>query len=125
MKETPKAISVLKEDRQAFGILVAKATSLEEAFSFPITTLPLGLATPDRDLWQSDKASFRNHLINESKAASSIIPLKARYIIDGMALFRTVKPKETYQEWLVSVLSSATTPKPCLHYNFQPGLNLG
>ena len=93
VKETPKAMSVLKEDRQAVGILVAEATSLEEAFCFPITTLPLGLATPDGDLRQSDKASFRNHLIIKSKAASSIIPLKARWIIDGMALFRTVKPK--------------------------------
>eukprot|EP00795_Rhopilema_esculentum_P015673 gene15673-6963_t len=70
VKETPTAISVLTEDQQAFGILVAKAMSLDKAFSFPITTLPLGLATPDGTLWQSDKASIRNYSINESKAAS-------------------------------------------------------
>ncbi len=46
-KKTPKAISILKEDRQAFGLLVAKATSLEEAFSFPITTLPLSISNLD------------------------------------------------------------------------------
>lgn len=94
---------VKQEDRQAFGVLVAKATSLEEAFSFPITTVPLSIPTPDSTLTQSHQASFRNYLINKSKAVSSSFPLDGRWIIDGMAIFRCVKPKPTYRELLMSL----------------------
>ncbi len=55
-----KAVSVLKKDCQAFGLILAKAISLEDAFCFPITSVPLALATPDGSLRQSDKASLRN-----------------------------------------------------------------
>ena len=34
-KKTKKAVDVMKEERQALGILVAKYVSLEEAFKFP------------------------------------------------------------------------------------------
>ena len=49
-KKTCSAVSVLKEDRQAFGVLVGKAATLEEAFTFPITSIPLSLATPEGSL---------------------------------------------------------------------------
>ena len=35
----PRAISVLKEDILAVGLLVEKAISKEEAFQYPIATL--------------------------------------------------------------------------------------
>ena len=38
-KKDTKAINLLKEDRQAFGLLVGKITSLEEALSYPLTTV--------------------------------------------------------------------------------------
>ena len=53
-KKTKKALDVMKEDRQAFGILVAKSVSLEEAFKFPITSVPLAAANPDSTLRQGD-----------------------------------------------------------------------
>ena len=65
-KKTPKAVSILKEDRQAFGLLVGKAASMVEAFSFPITTIPLSLATPDGALRQGDQAALRNYMIKGS-----------------------------------------------------------
>ncbi len=49
-KKTCSAVSVLKEDRQAFGVLVGKAATLEEAFTFPITSIPLSLATSEGSL---------------------------------------------------------------------------
>ena len=49
-KKVPKAISILKEDRQAFGALVGKATSPREAHSYPLTTVPLAVASPDSGL---------------------------------------------------------------------------
>jgi hypothetical protein len=71
-KKDPKAMNILKEDRQAFGVLVGKATSPEDAHSYPLTTVPLALATPEMDLRQGSKAVLRNYLIEES------VPFRAR-----------------------------------------------
>ena len=106
-KKTPKAVSILKEDRQAFGLLVSKAASIEEAFAFPITTIPLSLTTPDGALRQGDKAVLRNFMIKESNSLVKTPPENGRWIIDGMALFRSMKPKETYKAWFKSVLQCA------------------
>ena len=59
-KKQPRTISILKEDTQAFGVICAKAVSLEEAFDFPITSIPFSLAYPEGSLRQSDKSHFRN-----------------------------------------------------------------
>ena len=71
-KKVPKAISILKEDRQAFGALVGKATSQREAHSNPLTTVPLALASPDSDLRQGWKAALRNFLIEEASVPRKI-----------------------------------------------------
>ncbi len=110
-KKTPRVFAHKEEDRQAFGVLVGKAATLEEAFTFPITSIPLSLATPEGSLRQSDKASLRNYLIKQAEAVVDCPPKRARWIIDGMALFRIVKPKDTYREWFVSVLRCASPPK--------------
>lgn len=46
VKRDLKAVNIFKEDGQAFGVLVEKATTPEEAHSHPLTTVPLTLATP-------------------------------------------------------------------------------
>ena len=79
--KAPKAVSIVKEDRQAFGLLVGKAASLEEVFAFPITTIPLSLATPDVALRQGNKAVFRNFMIKESNSLVNTPPKNARWII--------------------------------------------
>ena len=33
-KSTPKAMAIMKEDRQAFGLIISKAISLEDAFIY-------------------------------------------------------------------------------------------
>ena len=110
-KKTPKAVSILKEDRQAFGILVGKAASIAEAFAYPITTIPLSLATPGGELRQGDKAALRNFMIKESNSDVKTPPENARWIINGMALFRSIKPKETYSAWFKSVIRCANPPR--------------
>ena len=65
MKKIPKIVNILKEDRQAFGELLGKAISHGEALSYPLTTVPLALASPDRDLRHGNKAVFRNYLIQQ------------------------------------------------------------
>ena len=63
IRKTPKKISVLKEDVQAFGLLMEKAVNLEGAFSYPIKSLPLIIAHPDGTLRQVNKSNFLNQLI--------------------------------------------------------------
>ena len=58
IKKDPKTVNILKEDRQAFGMLVGKTTTPEEAHSHPLTSVPLALATPERDLRQGFKAAL-------------------------------------------------------------------
>ncbi|KAG1648069.1 hypothetical protein GQR58_030110 [Nymphon striatum] len=98
-KKVLKAISILKEDRQAFGALVGKATSPREAHSYPLTTVPLALASPDSDLRQGCKAALRNFLIEESNAEVQAPLSKAAWLIDGMAAVRSVKSKPTWGEY--------------------------
>ena len=43
-KTTPKQVDILKEDRQAFKLLVGKVKTPEESLSHPLTTIPLALA---------------------------------------------------------------------------------
>ena len=112
-KKTPKAISVLKEDRQAFGLIVAKAASLEEAFRYPIMSVPLSVATLEGTLRQSDKASFRNYLIAESDVVTEIAPKNCIWFVDGLAAIRSLKPKATYKEWIESLVHFITPPKDC------------
>ena len=94
-KKIPKAISILKEDRQAFGSLVGKATSPRDAHSYPLTTVPLALASPDSDLRQGCKAALRNFLIEESLAEVQTPLSKAAWLVDGMAAVRSIKSKPT------------------------------
>ena len=105
-KKAPKAVEVLKEDCQAFGTIVAKSLSLKEAFRYPITSIPLSVAFPDGVLRQSEKASFRNFLIEKSNATSKIMPKKAAWLVDGMAAVQTFKPKSTYREWIEAFFGS-------------------
>ena len=59
-KQASKVINVLKEDKQAFDLLVGKTESLLEARSYPLTSVSLALAFPDGDLRQGLKAALRN-----------------------------------------------------------------
>ena len=60
-----KVINQLKEEKQTFGLLVAKEISPEEVYSYPLTTLPFVLSDLYGKLQQSQKAPF---LISESKS---------------------------------------------------------
>ena len=50
----PSTMVVLKEDCQAFGVIVSKLASKEVAFAHPITSAPLAVATPEGEQRQSD-----------------------------------------------------------------------
>ena len=110
-KPIPKAVTLLKEDRQAFGLIIGKSVSLQEAFKYPITTVPLAVATTESTLRQSDKASLRNFLITESNSVSEEPPKNCSWFIDGLAAVRSLQPKRTYREWLRNFLQFTKPPK--------------
>jgi len=95
---------LLKEDRQAFGLLISKAETLEEAFKYPLTTVALSIAESSTTLRQGDKAGFRNFLIHNSDAAVSNFIPGATWIFDGIAIMRSIKPKSTFGEFFDSFL---------------------
>ena len=95
IKRKPRAnkASAIKEDRQAFRIVLSENIDLEEALQYPLTTFPLRLATPEGNLRQrNNKALLRNFLITEVNAIVENPDLiRSRWIVDGMALIRPLK----------------------------------
>ena len=73
-KKTPKEVCLLKEDRQAFGLIISKSISLADAFQYPITSNTLAVAITDSTLRQSDKACLRYFLISESRSLVETTP---------------------------------------------------
>ena len=73
--------------------------------------MPLSIATPERRIHQGPKHTFRNFLIDEAKSLTNILPTNARWLIDGMAALPSVKPKETYKQWLSRSLSFIRSSK--------------
>ena len=49
-KKTPKAISVIKKDRQAFGVILGDEIDLSEALKYPITSISLSKENLDGTL---------------------------------------------------------------------------
>ena len=107
----PKAVSVLKEDRQALGLFVSKFTDKRVAFHHPLTTYPLAIADPEGTLYQpTTKSTFRNLLITfADESIEKNPPQHAVHIYDGMATVRSVQPQKTWGD-LWRVLLKCYTP---------------
>ena len=93
------AISNLKE---------GKGADLHQSFAFPITTYPLSLATPDGNLRQGTKSLLRNYMIEQANAVIEHPLFYARWIYNGMAILRILKPKSTYRELMESLINVIT-----------------
>eukprot|EP00112_Aurelia_sp_Birch-Aquarium-sp1_P003577 Seg1402.1 transcript_id=Seg1402.1/GoldUCD/mRNA.D3Y31 product="hypothetical protein" protein_id=Seg1402.1/GoldUCD/D3Y31 len=96
---------------QAFGLMVSKSLNMEEAFNYPITTVPLAIATTECSLRQSYKANFRNHLISASQSCTDSIPEHCAWFVDGMAAIRSMKPRSTFREFIMSLIQFVTLQK--------------
>ena len=108
-KGNAKAIQALKEDRQAFGLILSQTNvSIELALKHPLTKYPLSIASTDGLLRQSNtKSTLRHFLINKVPGAINLdAPKEARWIFDGFSLYHQFKPRETYKEWFKCILLS-------------------
>ena len=57
-KEKTREISILKEDRQALGLFVAKYPDKKEAFSYPLTKLSISSFYSSRNIVQTTHETF-------------------------------------------------------------------
>ena len=78
----PRKVSVLKEDRQAFGDLLSKSIDIEEVMQYPLTSVPLAIATPEGTFRPASKQLLRNFIIEQSEAAAHECPQNVRWLID-------------------------------------------
>ena len=56
-------------------------TTHQEVNSYPLTTVPLALATPERDLRQGSKAALRKYLIEESSSITEELPTRGNWLM--------------------------------------------
>ena len=73
--------------------MVAKCKSIKEAFSFPITSVPLSISNPDGTLYLFEKSRFRNNLISTS--IMDKYAYNAIWIVDAMYAIHMFKPMDT------------------------------
>ena len=95
--------------------MISKCESKEEAFSYPMTSLPLSIANPNGALYSGDEAKFRNELIGDFYTIMES-PSDSVWIIDGGHAIRQVKPRDVYREYFDDLLSwmipdASCTPK--------------
>ena len=123
IKRKPRAnkASAIKEDRQAFGIVLSENIDLEEALQYPLTKFPLNLATPEGNLRQrNNKALLRNSLITEANAIVGNPDLiRSRWIVNGMALIRPLKTCQTYDLYFESFIKFTSPPKFLEHIQIE------
>lgn len=103
-----KKIDIMKEDKQAFGLLVGKVSTPSEALQYPLTSVPLALADPDRSLRsQNSKSTFRNEIIKMAEAVRSNINDLGTvdWFVDGMLAVNSLKPQPTWKDFADSLLS--------------------
>ena len=106
VKVKNNTIAVIKEDRQAFGLLVGKVQTPSEALKYPLTTVPLALAEPDQKLrQQSTKATLRRFVYEKSDSIVKETPDEADWSVDGMAAVAAVPPQETYKDFANAIFS--------------------
>ena len=111
-KKNNKVLDIIKEDRQAFGLMVGKVAKAAEALAYPITTVPLALAEPDMTLRQQQKHPLRKH-IYESAIATNGKPSDLNdWFVDGMAAVRSTPCKDTWEEFAEAILKYCM-PKDC------------
>ena len=84
--------------------MLGEEVNLEQAFRYPVTSVPLSSAFPDLAYKQNPNYNLHNYLVDVSKACESTPLNEARWIIDSMSVMRAIKVKEIYKEWFKTVI---------------------
>ena len=99
-KKESRKLDILKEDKQAFGLLVGNVSTPAEALAFPLTTIPnYALADVDKTLRsQATKSVIRNHIIETARAGKSKLETEdtVDWYVDGMLAVNSVECKDSW-----------------------------
>ena len=98
-KKTAKSIDILKEDRQAFGLLVTKVRMQQEALSQRLKSISLALSFPDNTLRLSQKAPLQNFSIEDAKTLCKQPNEVSDRFINGMAAVNSIETKDKWNEY--------------------------
>ena len=110
-----KPVQVLQEDVQGFGILAEQNISLEEAFRYPLTKLPLSISEGISNLRTGSKSTFRNHLAETYGFTKNVSPHFAIWIYDASRVICSESPRSTYLECfdiLIEKMTPTSNVKP-------------
>ena len=121
-KKSHKAISVINEDRQEFGVILGDKIDLSKALKYPITSIDLIMRNPDGTLQQISKNTFRNVLIDQSSVIQIQPLFQAYWIIDikewFTALIKIVTPNEPRKPESIEFVCDtyySVSSKSCTH----------
>ena len=88
-----------------------KSTNLNEAFTYPITSLTLSIAFPGSSLHQADKIGFGNCTTKTSNSVYFCFPPNTKWIHNGMAAMRVLGPRQKYLNWCIELLRYIISPE--------------
>ena len=99
-----------------------KSESLEEALSYPITSIPLpvtsiplSLAYPGGHLRQGNKSNLRNQIITDSPLPLSELAPTGTWIYDGKALYKRLKLTKVLREAMLLPAEYNATEVPIVN----------
>ena len=104
-------MQILKGDVQGFGILAEQKIPLEEAFEYPLTTVPLSISEGAFNLRSGSNSNFRNYLVDTYGVSSQSHPSSAVWIYDASRVIRIVPPRSTYREYFDDLIEQMTPPR--------------
>ena len=113
IKVKGNTLDAIKEDSQAFGLLVGKVQSPNEALKYPLTTVPLALAESDQTLCQqSTKATLHRFFheksdsvvkVNEADGLNCFLIENQKMLhaqkVCQLYLIRIAVPQSSNQSW--------------------------
>ena len=123
IKVKGNTLDAIKEDSQAFGLLVGKVQSPNEALKYPLTTVPLALAESDQTLCQQSTKATLHRFFHEK--SDSVVKVNEA---DGLNLLSDWKPKDVTCTKSLSIIfdsySSTSIKQSILVKRGHPGWGL-
>ena len=71
---------------------------------YPLALVPSSIVASDGTLWPSQKHLLRMYIVAQSEATTKECPQNARWLIDGVAAMRSLKPNMTCCDWFLYFL---------------------
>ena len=105
-KKDQQVLNILKEEKQAFGVLVRKNYFPRRGTFTPFDNRPTCPSHPRKRPKTRYKIIFRNYLIEESTSVIEETPKGCNWLIDEMAAVNSIPSQQTWGGYADSLLQS-------------------